>query len=68
MKWYGYWWGIVLLAESREDRRLLSILAIRLPKTANSSYDDGVLEYGHGPWIDEFGESEQCKAYLQFNR
>lgn len=67
MRWYGYWWGIVLLAYSEEDDKVLRALAKTLPKEAASSYGDGTWELGETTYKDEDGE-EPCYTYLKFER
>ena len=68
MKWHGYWWGVVLLAEDEEDAELLTTLGEALPHKAAHRYDDGILKIGPGPFLDEWDVENECRLYLEFDR
>ena len=41
MKWAIGWWGMQILAETEEDKKLLEKLLLELPKKPEERYDIG---------------------------
>ena len=62
MQWRSYWWGIEIIADTKDDEALLLSLMACLPKELGflQKYDDGILE-------SKRQESDN-KLMLVFNR
>lgn len=58
MKWKGYWHGIELISETKEEDELLNKLVTTLDKKPTESYDYGDIE------IDE----KNGRSVIMFNR
>lgn len=48
MKWQAKWWGILLVAETEDDKQMLRQLCERLPEEAEIAYEDGDRELYEG--------------------
>lgn len=59
MKWKSEWWGIIIEAETKHDRRLLKELKFAVGDKAVEAYEHGTIE-------EEVQDGEVVK--LEFNR
>ena len=74
MKWKASWWGIQILAETEEEKKVLNNLCSHVPERAVDYYDDGVFSvvdpdsenyYSDDCFTDE--EIRNSKITIQFN-
>jgi len=67
MEWRSYEDGLVLIAYSKEDSKVLQSLAQALPKMSAESH--GISKWVEGMYREEFaGGPEKCHSYLKFTR
>jgi len=73
MKFATGWWGVQILAESNEDKRLLEKLFDALPEEAEYSYEDGTVRKmipadADTPFAFGSDEIADAKMVIEFNR
>ena len=73
MKFATGWWGIQILAETEEDKKILSSLVGSLPEKTDSAYENGELTIMKPEDADEaFGfhedDIEKATLVVEFTR